>query len=178
MKNANWMNWISKLVIPGALALLGLCLVVAPDWAAALASKVLGWVLIAWGVLVAIRTITGQPRNRTWGVVVTAALLAVGIYLSKNPLAVAAGFGKVIGIYLILRSGISMLEDGKFNILAGITLLAGVFLLVFPLSLSRLVIRICGGILLLVNGGNILMLLRMQKIPGAKDDPDIIDAAP
>ena len=54
MKNENWMLWLRKLLVPGMLALLGFAIVVAPDWAAALASKVLGWVLIAVGVMLLI----------------------------------------------------------------------------------------------------------------------------
>ncbi len=160
------------------MALLGFALVVAPDWAAALASKVLGWVLIAWGVFGAIITITGWPKNGAVRVIVTVLLLGVGIYLSKNPLAVATGFGKVIGIFLILRSGMSMMEDNKFSVPGVICLLAGLFLLLFPLTLSRLVIRICGGILMMINIGNILMLRRLYKLPGVFDDPNIIDAEP
>ena len=178
MKNENWMLWLRKLLVPGMLALLGFALVVAPDWAAALASKVLGGVLIAWGVFGAIITITGWPKNGAVRVIVTVMLLGVGIYLSKNPLAVATGFGKVIGVYLFFRSGMSMLEDGKRNVLSSITMLAGLFLVLFPLTLSRLVIRIIGGILLLVNIGNILAIRRMYKLPGMVDDPNIIDAEP
>ena len=160
------------------MALLGFALVVAPDWAAALASKVLGWALIACGVISAIVTITGWPKNGAVRVIVTVMLLGVGIYLSKNPLAVATGFGKVIGIFLILRSGMSMMEDNKFSVPGVICLLAGLFLLLFPLTLSRLVIRICGGILMMINIGNILMLRRLYKLPGEFDDPNIIDAEP
>lgn len=178
MKNEKWTDIISTFLVPGLLALLGLSLLIDPNWATALVSKILGWALIAGGVICAIVTITGWPVNRITRVVVTVLLLGVGIYLSKNPLALAANIGKIIGIFLVIQGGSGLLDARGAKAMSGITLAAGIFLLLFPLTLSKLVFRICGAVLLVLSVSNILARLRAGKALRASDDPNIIDAEP
>ena len=178
MKNAKWTEFIAAFLLPALLALLGLCLVINPNWAAALVSKILGWALIGCGVISAIVTITGWPVNRVSRVVVTVLLLGVGIFLSRQPLALAANIGKIIGIILVVQGGSGLLDARGAKAMSGITLAAGIFLLLFPLTLSKLVFRICGGVLLVLSISNIVARLRVVKALKEPDDPNIIDAEP
>lgn len=176
MKNTKWTDFISTFLVPGLLALLGLILVIDPNWASALVSKALGYALIAGGVISAIITITGWPVNRIPRVIVTVLLLGVGIFLSKNPLALAANIGKLIGIFLVIQGGMGLLDAHGSKSMSAITIGAGVFLLLFPLSLSGLVFRLCGAALLVISVSNILVRLRIIKSLREPDDPNIIDA--
>lgn len=178
MKNSKWTDFISTFLMPGLLAFLGLSLLIDPNWAAALVSKVLGWALIACGVISAIVTITGWPVNRISRILITVLLLGVGIYLSRNPLALAANIGKLIGIFLVIQGGVGLLDNRGARAISAITLAAGIFLLLFPLTLSSLVFRLCGAALLVLSVSNILARLRIVKSLKEPDDPNIIDAEP
>lgn len=178
MKNTKWTDLISTFLVPGLLAALGVALLIDPNWATAMVSRLLGWALIACGVISAIVTITGWPANRVPRVVVTVLLLGVGIFLSREPLALAVNFGKLIGIFLVIQGGAGLLDSRGAKAMSGITLAVGVFLLLFPLSLTKLVFRLCGAALLILSVSNILARLRVLKGLRESDDPDIIDAAP
>ena len=164
--------------MPLLLALLGLALLLAPNAASALASKVLGWILIAWGVGSAIVTITGWPASGIRGIIVTILLIGIGIYLSRNPLALAANLGKLAGIFLVIQGGISLLDRRGARVLPIVTLAVGIFLLLFPMTLSKLLFRILGLVLQVSGLGNLLARLRLTKALQEPDDPNIIDAAP
>lgn len=178
MKKKKWTDVLPTLLMPVLLALLGLALVADPNWASALVSRVLGWGLIACGIISAIVTITGWPAQKVSRVIITVALLAVGIYLSRNPLALAANIGKLIGIFLLVQGGVSLLDGRGDKVLPLITLAAGLFLLLFPLTLSQLVFRICGAVLLVLSISNLISRLRVLKALNEPEDPNIIDAVP
>ena len=93
------LNLIGILWAPVGLILLGLVLLFNPDSASALISRVLGWVLIAFGIGFGVSAIVSET-GRAGKVIAAVALAVVGGWLTRNPLALAAqGFltGKAIG---------------------------------------------------------------------------------
>lgn len=178
MKRRNWSELISVILLPAVLAVAGLVLLVNPNAATALISKVLGWGLIAGGVVSAIVTITGWPVKGVPRVIVTVVLLIAGSYLSRNPLALAANMGKLLGFFLVIQGAVKLLDSYGAKTLPAISLIAGVILLLFPLTLSQILFRIVGGVLLVIGISNLLAGLQDLKDWEEPDDPNIIDAAP
>lgn len=188
MKRKKWSNLINLLLLPGVLIVLGLVLLCNPDAASALVSKLLGWCLTIAGVISAIVTLTGWPARRISRILTTVVLLALGSYLLANPLALAEKLGKLVGLVLIIQGARGLWEawnlagaarsfKGNFW-LALATLAAGIILVLFPMTTSRLVFRLCGGVLLVLGIVNLVTRLRTYPRLDRPDDPDIIDAAP
>ena len=176
MKSTKWTEIIGALLLPALLALLGLVLVINPNAASALISKVLGWLCLGGGLVSAIVTITGWPAKRVGRLILTLALLALGGYLVRHPLALAANLGKLLGIILLIQGAVNLLDSRGGSVLAVITALVGLFLLLFPLTLSQLVFRIIGAVMIGLGVSSILSRLWVLKYLNEPEDPDIIDA--
>lgn len=181
-----WSNLINLLLLPAFLVVLGLILLFNPDAASALVSKVLGWCLVIAGAVSAIVTLTGWPAKGVSRIITTAVLLILGAYLLANPLALAANLGKLLGIVLMIQ-GIRGLWEAwnlagaalpfKPNFwLALATLAVGIILLVFPMTTSRLVFRLCGIVLVVIGAVNLITRLRTYPRLDGPQDPNIIDA--
>ena len=172
---------------PGALILVGLILMVSPDTASALISKIIGWVLIGIGVCMAIGAILGGGYGRTGQVVWAVLCLGVGIFVSAFPLVLAEMLGRFFGIFLAIR-GIAGLRGAQQKknadmpwqnsmIVAAVTLGAGVILALLPLTLSRVILNICGLALVVIGVVNLIGIYREQKaLEDGSRRPDIIDA--
>lgn len=181
-----WSNLINLLLLPVVLVILGLVLISNPDAASALIAKVLGWCLVGAGAISAIVTLTGWPLKAVSRIITTALLMVLGIYLLSNPLALAANLGKLVGIVLIIQGARGLWEAWtlasaakafKPNFwLALATLAIGIFLLVFPMTTSRLVFRLCGIVLVIIGAVNLITRLRTYQALEGPDDPNIIDA--
>lgn len=176
MKNMKWMDLLSAVLLPGLAAVLGLVLVINPNAASALISKVLGWALVAGGAVSAIVTIAGWPAKGVGRIILTVALLALGGWLLRNPLALAANLGKLLGIFLLIQGAVNLLDSRGGKVPALITAAVGLFLLLFPLALSQLVFRIIGAVMIGLGVSNILARLRVVRALKEPGDPDIIDA--
>jgi uncharacterized membrane protein HdeD (DUF308 family) len=111
-------------------------------------------------------------------------LLLAGVWLHRNPLMIASVLGFVVG-FVVLRQGIRAMDDaqrirrcGGFwipgAVLAVVELIAGVRLILSPLSMSRLVLSV-GGVVLIVCGACSLVAhyKRIRYIPPSDG---IIDA--
>lgn len=135
-------------------------LAVFPDSASLLVSAVLGWLLIALGVTLVIAGVIGGVYIVT--LFQGAFLLAGGAWLHRNPLMIASVLGIVLGLVALsqgLRKGrraIQLKMYGSFWIwdagVAALELLAGLALLLTPLSLSRVVMTLAG-IFMVISGG-------------------------
>lgn len=172
---------------PGVLILLGLVLMVSPDTASALISKIIGWVLIGIGVCIAIAAILGGGYGRTGQIVYAVLFLGIGIFVSAFPLVLAEALGRFFGLLLAVR-GISAVRGAlqKKNadlpwqysmVIAVVTLVAGVILALLPLTLSRIILNICGAVLILIGIVNIVGTYRETKaLEDGSRRPDVIDA--
>ncbi len=163
---------------PSVLVILcGLILVISPDNATILVSQILGWGLFAagivWGVvLLGARVRLGQFLG-------AAVCILLGLWLTNNPLALAKSLGRLVGIFVILRSvqelmG-SSLRQGK--VLAVLMLILGVLLALVPMTATRLAFFLLGGVLVLMGVGMLVEAIRRgDDRLDSGDDPNIIDA--
>lgn len=177
MNKDRFLNTLFQLASPVAVTLLGLLLVVNPDSASVLISRVLGWALTVIGIGFGIAAILDRDRAVRRGI--TAVLFAcTGGVLSANPLLLAAWMGRLIGILIALRGVRDLLlhaSRGYSRILALITIAVGALLVVLPMTTSRLVFSLCGLVVLFIGIGMLLDRIRNRKyLP--KGDDNIIDA--
>lgn len=168
---------IGRLWAPVALIVLGAVLLFNPDTASALISKVLGYALIAFAIGFGIAAIS-SPSGRT-GKSVTAVILAVvGGWLTRNPLALAAWIGRFVGILLVvdgLQDILRLKKEGQRFALPLIVTAVGAVLILLPMTTTRLVFSLCGGVVLIIGIVMLLDRLKEQKKLGSGDS-DIIDA--
>lgn len=178
MKKRDILSLVYQLASPVALILLGLVLIVSPDTASAMIARILGWAIFLVGIGFGIAAAVG--KSGTVGKIVGAALgIGIGGFLVKNPLVLAAGIGRLLGILLILRGGRDIVQSnrrGHGRILAIVTTVVGVVLTVLPLTTSRLVFSICGVVVLLIGAAMLLDRLKDRRCLEDGGDPNIIDA--
>ena len=137
---------------PVLLMVLGLILLIHPDSASALVAQILGWVLVIAGVVFAVSAVAGHFD--TLGKVLSAVCcFAVGAWLLRNPLMLAAGLGRLAGILLVVRGIQDILNAGRYHygiLPAVITTVLGAVLIALPMTTSRVVISLCGLLVLIV----------------------------
>lgn len=171
---------------PAVLTLLGLVLMFSPDTASALIAKVIGWVLIGAGVCVAIGAVLGMAGDRVRMIVIAVLCLGIGIFVTSFPLLLAEMLGRVFGIFLIIR-GIADIRGAlrkkaadipwQYSMgIAALTLAAGIILALLPLTLSRIILNICGIVLVIIGIVNIAGTYQEQKALESGSRPTIIDA--
>ncbi|MBR4991186.1 MAG: DUF308 domain-containing protein [Oscillospiraceae bacterium] len=178
MKKQDILSLIQLLLVPALLILLGLILVVNPDTASVLISKLLGYALTLGAVgagLAAVFSHSGRVRKGICAVV----LAMVGGWLMMHPLWLTAWVSRFLGILIMVNSGMDLVYALKcrHNVIFHAAATAiGALLVLMPMSASRLVFTLCGVAVLVIG---ILMLL--DRIRGRRwlqggDDPNIIDA--
>ena len=158
--------------------LCGLVLVLSPDTAVALVTKILAWVLVALGISRVMKNLKDSATY--WGDWVYAVLFfLVGGYLLINPLSVANMVGRLFGLLLMIR-GLQNLKDsvhGSAKVLSLVTFIAGIVLFLLPQTLINTVLGFAGLVLMAVGGVNLVHKLRQGNRLEEGDDPNIIDAA-
>lgn len=169
---------VKLFLAPVLVILLGLILIINPDSATALISKILGGILILMAIGTGISAIFNESSRVGKGIF--AVILAVaGGWLNSNPLALAAWIGRIIGILLIIDGVQDILElrkQGKTFLLPLIVTVIGAVLVLMPMTTSRLVFALCGVVVLLVGVAMLLDRLKGKKRLNQPKDPDIIDA--
>ena len=177
-------DWQSLLRFQGGALLMIVCggiLALCPDSASVLISAVLGWLLIAVGVMLLLAGILGGIA--VMSIIQGAVLIVAGAWLHRHPLMIASVLGIVLGL-TALSQGIKKGKRamrlklyGSFWIwdagMAAMELLAGLVLILTPLSLSRAVVTVAG-IFMVVCG--VLDLLSTRKNDGPGSYSNIIDA--
>ena len=166
------------------LIVFGFILLLDPDLGSAALATVLGWVLVAVG---AVGLILDTPVKvgmfRLGGSILE---LIGGIWLLKNPLALAKLLGIGLGL-LLVNQGSNALRDaasvrscgGSFlpgTLFGGFMLLAGLGLVFSPLGASRLVMAVAGLVMILCGIGNLISHRRSQRYIRDHETPRIIDA--
>lgn len=169
---------LRQLLGPIAMVILGIVLLVNPDFGSTIAAKLLGWLLIiTGGIGIASCFLSGSelPAGRA---VLSGLALAGGIYLLLNPLALASLLGFCLGIHLLIRGVSGLLADrtlGTHLIPAGIRTAVGLVLVFSPLAPFRILMRLCGAGLAVFGGLQLVQLLRGPNTPGS-GRPTIVDA--
>lgn len=178
MKKRDYLSLLYLLASPVLLIVLGLILIISPDTASALIARVLGWVVILVGIGIGVAAIFDR-NGAVFKGLAAVGCVTVGGFLMRNPLILAAGIGRVLGILLILRGGRDFFlsrRGGHGQLLAIITTIVGVVLAVLPMTTSRLVFSACGVVVLLIGGAMLLQRLRERKYLDDGGDSNIIDA--
>lgn len=168
---------IRLIATPVLLMVLGLILLIHPDSASALVAQILGWVLLIAGVVFAVSAIAGHFD--TVGKVLSAVCcFAVGAWLLRNPLMLAAGLGRLAGILLVVRGVQDILNASRYHygiLPAVITTVLGAVLIALPMATSRFVMSLCG-LLVLIVGVAILVDRLKDRRHKEPSESDIIDA--
>lgn len=131
--------------------------------------------LVGAGKLVAFFYAPRKDFLRLCGAVI---LLVLGFSIMRNPVSLERQIGLVIGILLLLQGvrGFVSPFAAHEKITSGLCCVVGVFLMVMPLAISRLVVILCGVVVLLIGIGMVADLLTGSRGGGAGSPDDIIDA--
>lgn len=186
MNKKSIMSLLNLFAAPALLILLGLILIVNPDSASALITKVLGWVLILGGAISLYAAMTGNSGRRTAKAVPAVVCLLVGIYFVTNPLVLAKWLGRILGIVLAVQGAGEIASNRKERqgadvlcpsmILSIVTTVVGIILILLPMATSRLLFMICGIVLLVIGVAELLDRLKNKKRLEDGEKPHIIDA--
>lgn len=161
---------------PVLTCVLGLCLIFKPG-------SLTASIAVAVGVLIALVG-AGKlvsffgTRQDFLGLCGAVILLVVGFAIIKNPVSLERQVGRIIGIVLLLQGirGYTSPYAAHEKVTAILSCVAGSFLLVMPLAVSRLAAVICGVVVLLIGLGMVLDLLAGNRGSRNSGGPDIIDA--
>ena len=176
MKKKEILTLLYRLASPIGIIVLGAILLLSPDTAAALISRLVGWCIFLAGIAAGVSGIVS--KRGTAGKILAAILcLGIGGRLIRSPLMLAANIGRFLGILLLIRGGRDFFQSthqgGK--VLSLVTAGLGAVLLLMPLTTSRLVFSLCGLVILIVGIAMLIGRLQAQKYLDSGDS-NIIDA--
>jgi len=178
MKKQDVLSLLNLLLVPVLLILLGLILVVNPDVASAMIAGILGYILIAGAVIGGIAAVVSR-QGKIGKALFSVALAMVGIWLVRNPLILAAWIGRFVGVLILINSLPDLFyahKQGRGILFHVISALAGVVLILLPMTTSRLVFTLCGVVVLVIGAVMFVDRIRGRRWLNAGDDPNIIDA--
>lgn len=168
MENLSLKQRCQLLLTPVLMILLGVILLVRPDSASALVGTVLGWVLIAVGAVCALYAVKMRDL-----IILRAlpaiACFAVGVWMLRHPLALAAALGRIAGLLIALQGVQDIINARRWNCgmrWAVIAVAVGVLLVLVPMTASRLVLGICGLVLIALGGVEGWARIRMGNSGG------------
>lgn len=161
---------------PALTVFLGLVLLLSPDSASALVGKILGWVVVA---LALAEAFGGGKKSPVKAIV----LGIIGVLILRDPLYVAKGLGRVLGLSLFTWSFSSMARArraGSLSLTSGTVVscalaLIGLVLFLVPMTTSRLLMSGLGILIVIIGLKEGFDRLREKKQLEAPDDPNIID---
>ncbi len=175
MNKSQFLAYLKILAGPVFLCMAGLVLLVSPDTASALVGKVLGWLMVLVGAGFAVSAFS-RRGSLVFPVVAALALLGMGSWLLRNPLALASGVGRLLGLLLLIQGGgdffSSLTSGGK--LLSGVTAVLGLILLLLPMTTSRLLFAVLGAVLIATGVTEALSRLRQRRLDSG--DGSVIDA--
>ena len=178
MKKQDILSLVQLLLVPVLLILLGLILVVNPDTASVLISKLLGYVLTLCAIGAGIAAIFSRTK-KAMKVICAVVLAMVGGWLVMHPLWLTAWVSRFLGMLILVNSGMDLIFALKQNrnvIFHAASAAIGVLLILMPMSASRLVFTLCGVAVLVIGGVMFLDRIRGRRWLHEGDDPNIIDA--
>ena len=178
MKKQDILSLVQLLLVPVLLILLGLILVVNPDTASVLISKLLGYVLTLCAIGAGIAAIFSRTK-KAMKVICVVVLAMVGGWLMMHPLWLTAWVSRFLGMLILVNSGMDLIFALKQNrnvIFHAAAAAIGALLILMPMSASRLVFTLCGVAVLVIGGVMFLDRIRGRRWLHEGDDPNIIDA--
>ena len=178
VKKQDVLSLIQLLLVPVLLILLGLILVVNPDSASALISRLIGYALTLAAIGTGLAAIFGWTQKMIRGFCAVV-LAMVGGWLMAHPLWLVAWISRFLGILIMVNSGMDLWYaiKQKHNVLFyGAATAVGAILVLMPMSASRLVFTLCGIAVLVIGGVMFADRIRGRRWLHEGDDPNIIDA--
>jgi uncharacterized membrane protein HdeD (DUF308 family) len=132
--------------------------------------------VLVWGIVGVIVGLSSIGSNKFWWLELLFSVLAVGlaVYMLRNPVETAAVFVILIGLTFLVRGVIDVLEglfdadrtsDGRaFAVIAGVIgVLAGIVVLLYPVSAGIAVVWVVGLYAVLYGALSIGFAMRAQK---------------
>lgn len=178
MKKQDILSLVRLLLVPVLLILLGLILVVNPDTASALISRLIGYVLVLCAIGTGISAVLG-PQKKVLKGICSVVLAVVGGWLMAHPLWLVAWISRFLGLLIMVNSGMDLAyairQKRNAVFYAGATAV-GAILVLMPMSASRLVFTLCGMAVLVIGGVMLFDRIRGRRWLTEGDDPNIIDA--
>lgn len=165
------------------LIILGIVLLLKPDFGSAAIGTIFGWFLVGGGIVGFVIGFLSWPGLGLGEIVISGALLATGVYLLNHPMVLASLLGILLGI-LLASQGLGALRDAlrikrhggyfKLGLILGIGMVAlGIFLIFSPLTTSRFVMTVAGIIMIVCGLSNLFCHRKATKFIAADS---IIDA--
>lgn len=170
MKKENLLQMLNRYGMSVTLILLGLILLLSPDSAAVTIAYLMGGLLIFGGIVFGIGAFLDRSLSKGFWALVC---LSIGGTLMGNPLVLARNLGRFLGVLLAIEGG-DCLRKGN-RVFGTVILIAAVVLVLSPMTLSRLLFRLCGMAVLAIGAGMLVNQLRDRKFLDQGDD-NIIDA--
>lgn len=176
MKKTDVQTLIRLLLTPVLMVILGIMLVLRPDSASALVGKVLGWVLLILGIGLVVESLIVKELN-TSRVLFAAVAAALGLWLLRNPLSLAAALGRIAGLLILVRAVQDIINATRWKCgmkYALLSAIIGGLLILLPMTTSRAVWVIVGILVIVVGVLMAIDRLKPGKLLG--DGGNIIDA--
>lgn len=185
MKRKEKTALLTRCIGPVLLILGGIVLLWDPDFGSTAVAAILGWCLTLLGIAGVAIYFLSRPALGPGMLLVCLLMTGAGWYILTHPLALASLLGIGLGVWLLIQGGYCLWDGfalkqmgygfGLEMLLGAAMLLFGGFLIFYPLTTSRLVMTICGGILVICGGVNLFFRIRSARYrQGTR--PDIIDA--
>lgn len=179
MKQEKVWYFLQQFFTPGLLILVGLVLIFSPDTVSAMVAVVLGWALAAIGAILLLSLLAFREEMLPrifYGVI----SLALGILLISDPLILARNIGRLAGILLAVRGIGDICESHRQKqelLLPILTTAIGGILILLPMTTSRVVIGLFGGVLLCLGAAILVARIRMYRThrPHLEDGGNTID---
>lgn len=165
-------------VKPVLTCVLGLVLIFRPGSLTVTLARVIGVVIALVGAGKMVRFFSELKINKDfWSLAGSIILLVLGFSILRNPVSLEKQIMRVIGILLILQAVRGYVDPmaSHEQITSTLLCIAGVILLLMPLAVSRLVVVVCGIVVLVIGIGMVLDLIHGGPLTPPNDD-DIIDA--
>lgn len=167
------------------LAAAGLILLIWPGAAMVLICRLLGLMLLIYGIVMLVHNLKFKSASfRTGLLVLSCILIIIGASILGNPLSLVRIFGTLLALFLIVYGLFSLYRmirsqaqhSGRWWLLtagAVFELVIGILLLAAPVRTSALVLRLLGLVLLLSAGSAVAYRTRFGAAESSRED--IID---
>ena len=178
MKKQDILSLIQLLLVPALLILLGLILVINPDTASALISKLIGYALTLAAVGTGLAAVFSRTKKIQKGICAVV-LAMVGGWLMMHPLWLVAWISRFLGLLIMVNSGMDLFYaiNQKHNaVFYAAATAIGAILVLMPMSASRLVFTLCGIAVLVIGGVMFYDRIRGRRWLTEGEDSNIIDA--
>lgn len=166
-------------VKPALTCILGLVLIFRPGSLTTTLSAAIGLVIAlagAWKLVRFFFPADGRRRD-FWPLAAAIVLLILGYSIFRNPVSLEKQVVRIIGILLVMQAVRGYVDPmaAHDQVTSTLLVIAGAVLMLMPLAVSRLVVVLCGAVVLAIGIGNMLDVARGgPRSHGGSDD--IIDA--